>query len=119
MAERLWDNDFGKNEFQYDPAHTDYTIYSQGGALLKRVRNARNPDDGEPALVPLPPGLYDIQAQAEDYARTVEVKVPVVIQAGRTTAVHLAGGWKPHHRYTDNEVVRLPNGEIAGWLAVR
>ncbi len=119
MEERLWDNDFGKNEFQYDPVHTDYTIYSQGGGFIKQVRNARNPNDPEPVLVSLPPGLYEIQAQAENSAGTVEVRVPVVIQAGRTTVAHLMGGWKPHHHYTDNEVVRLPDGEIAGWLAVR
>jgi hypothetical protein len=29
------------------------------------------------------------------------------------------GGWKPRHHYTDSDVVRLPGGEIAGWLAVR
>ena len=117
MEERLWNNDFGKNEFRYDAAHTDYTIYSEGGKLLKRVRNARDRNDPEPTLVSLPPGRYEIQAEAEDYAGTLEVRVPVVIQAGRTTAAHLSGGWKPHSHYTANEVVRLPDGEIAGWLA--
>ncbi len=103
----------------YDPAHTDYTIYAQGGGLLQRVRNARDPEDPHPALVRLPPGSYEIQARAEDPAGIVEVRVPVVVQAGRTTTAHLVGGWKPRHHYTDSEVVRLPGGEIAGWLAVR
>jgi hypothetical protein len=117
MEERLWDDDLGKNEFRYDTAHTDCTIYSEGGRLLKRVRNARDRNDPEPTLVSLPPGRYEIQAGAEDYAGTLEVRVPVVIQAGRTTVAHLSGGWKPQRQYTRNEVVRLPDGEIAGWLA--
>jgi hypothetical protein len=117
MEELLWNNDFGKNEFLYEPAHTDYTIYNEGGRLLKRVRNARDRNDPEPTLVSLPPGRYQIQAEAEDYAGTLEVRVPVVIQAGRTTVAHLSGGWKPQSQYTRNEVVRLPDGEIAGWLA--
>ena len=117
IEERLWDNDFGKNEFLYDPAHTDYTIYSEGGRFLKRVRNARDRNDPEPTLVSLPPGRYEIQAEAEDYAGTLEVRIPVVIQAGRTTAAHLVDGWKPRSHYAGNEVVRLPDGEIAGWLA--
>ena len=83
------------------------------------MRNARNPNDGEPALVSLPPGRYEILAQAQDWAGTVEVTVPVVIRAGRTTTAHLVDGWKPHRHYTDKDVVRLPDGEIAGWLAVR
>ena len=117
MEERLWNDDLGKNEFRYDPAHTDYTIYSEGGRLLKRVRNAPDRNDPEPTLVSLPPGRYEILAEAEDGAGTLEVRVPVVIQAGRTTTAHLSGGWKPQSQYTRNEVVRLPDGEIAGWLA--
>ena len=119
MAERLWNNDFGKNEFLYEPAHTDYTIYSQDGRPLRQVRNARSENDPEPTRVSLPPGHYEIQAEAEDDAGLLEVRVPVVIQAGRTTTAHLAGGWKPHRHYTDHDVVRLPDGEIAGWLATR
>lgn len=123
MEEWRWNNDFGKNAFRYEPAHTDYAIYSQGGTLLERVRNARDRNDAAPALVSLPPGRYEIAAEAEDYAGTedyagpIEVRVPVVIQAGRTTTAHLADGWKPHRHYTGDEVVRLPDGGIAGWLA--
>jgi hypothetical protein len=95
-----------------------WSVASSGdGRLLKRVRNARDGNDREPTLVSLPPGRYEIQAEAEDYAGTLEVRVPVIIQAGRTTAAHLSGGWRPQRQYTGNEVVRLPDGEIAGWLA--
>ena len=119
MEEWRWDNDFGKNEFQYAPAHTDYTIYGGSGEFLRRVRNAGNPDDPNPTLVSLAPGSYEIRAEAEAPAGMVEVRVPVVIRAGRTTAAHLVGGWIPHFHYTGSEVVRLPGGEIAGWLVVR
>jgi len=116
MGEWLSNNDFGRNAFRYEPAHTGYTIYSQDGMLRKQVRSSK---DVEPPLVSLPPGRYEIRAEAECYADTVEVRVPVVIRAGQTTAAHLAGGWKPHRRFTKDEVVRLPDGEIAGWVATR
>ena len=119
MEEWRWNNDYGRNAFEYEPAHTDYTIYGQAGGVIEQVRNSRDPADGTPTLVPLPPGRYEIQAEARDASGTVEVKVPVVVQVGKTTRAHLEGGWKPRHRYSDNEVVRLPDGEIAGWLAVR
>jgi hypothetical protein len=119
MEEWFWNDDFGKNDFLYTPAHTDYTIYSQEGGFLKRVRNARDPNDPAPALVALPPGRYEIQAEAADAGSTVAVKVPVVIRPGETTKVHLVSGWKPHRSYTGQQVVRLPDGDIAGWLAAR
>jgi hypothetical protein len=119
MEERAWNSDFGKNEFEYAQGHTAYTIYNEAGRLVKRVRNARNQDDPEPTLVPLPAGCYEIRAEAEARAGTVAVSIPVVIRPGRITTAHLAGGWKPRGHYTDNEVVRLPDGAIAGWLATR
>ena len=42
MAEWRYNNDFGKNEFLYEPAHTDYTIYARNGEVFKHVRNARS-----------------------------------------------------------------------------
>ena len=47
----LWNNDFGKNEFMSEPAHTDYTIYAQNGEVFKHVRNARNLNDTVPTVV--------------------------------------------------------------------
>lgn len=117
MAEWRCNNDFGRNAFMFEPTHTGYTIYNQGGMFLKHVPNSRNRGDGEPTLVSLPPGRYEIRAEAEDYAGRVEVRVPVVIRAGQTTAAHLTGDWNPGGHFTDDEVVRLPDGEIAGWLA--
>ncbi len=116
--EFFWNNDFGRNDFLYEPAHTDYTIYGSDDKVVKRVRNARDWEDGTPALVKLPPGDYEVDARAEAYAgSTIEVKVPVVIEAGHETAVHLGGDWRPHGHYKRTELVRLPNGEMVGWRA--
>jgi hypothetical protein len=113
-----WNNDFGKNQFLTEPAHTEYTIYAQDGGVLKRVPNARDADDAEPTLLMLPTGTYKVEAQAEDRREgTVTVTIPVVIQKGQTTVAHLEGDWAPSHQYTDGDVVRLPDGQIAGWRA--
>jgi hypothetical protein len=32
--EFFWNNDFGKNDFLYEPAHTDYTIYGGDGEVF-------------------------------------------------------------------------------------
>src|ERR1039458_3076409 len=45
--EFLWNNDFGKNDFLYEAAHTDYTICRRDGKVFQRVRNARNPNRSE------------------------------------------------------------------------
>jgi len=85
-------DDFGGNEFPVEPAHTDYTICKQDGQVLEHVRNARNLDDPQPALVTLPEGEYNIKAQAKDAnPGTFAVMVPVIIETGRATQVHLDG----------------------------
>ena len=103
----------------YDPAHSDYTLLTATGSFIKEVRNARDELDPEPTVVPLPPGLYQIRADAEGPNGTEEVRVPVLIQAGQTTRAHLMGDWKPRRHYEETDVVRLPDGEIAGWVARR
>lgn len=117
--EFLWNNDFGKNDFLYHPAHTDYDILSEDGKLVQHVTNARDINDPHPALVPLPPGTYKLHAKAEDYgtARFTAV-VPVVIHGGTTTAAHLdEEPWKPTGPYDKSDLVRLPDGRIVGWQA--
>ena len=69
-----WNNDFGKNEFLYEPAHSDYTIYAQNGEVFKRVRNARNANDDTPTVVALPAGSYKVEAEAVN-CNTDRVKV--------------------------------------------
>jgi hypothetical protein len=92
MEEWRWNDDFGKNAFLYAPAHSDYSIYNSEGNLVERVRNARNEEDPQPAVVTLPPGHYEVKAEAENDRGTYNVRVPVVIRSGQTTTVRLAGG---------------------------
>jgi hypothetical protein len=113
--EFLWHNDFGKNDFLYEPAHTDYTIYCQNGKIFKHVRNARGADDSQPALMSMPPGRYEVVASARGFGL---VTIPVVIEKGKRTTVNL--------QRTPNEVVAVvPKAEavylagdrIIGWRA--
>lgn len=117
MEEWLWNNDLGKNEFLNAPALTDYKIYGQSHQVVQQVRNADGPNRSSPARVALSPGHYEILAQAEHRAGQEPLRVPLIILAGETTTVYLRDGWEPRHPYHDSQVVHLPDGQIAGWLA--
>lgn len=112
----FYNNDYGKNDFLRWDAHTRYSIYASDGRLLQEVRNSNGRNDAKPTLVKLAPGVYHIQAQAEDSAAvTHAVKVPVCIEAGRTTIVRLDGKWNTPAPPKDTEMVRLRNGNVVGW----
>lgn len=112
-----WNNDFGRNEFRYEPAHTDYTVYTRAGEVVQRVSNAHDLKDETPSLVTLPAGAYRVEAEAVNCdGNPVSVILPVVIKSGQTTTVHLEGDWNPMG-YKDAEVARLPCGRIIGWRA--
>jgi hypothetical protein len=113
-----WDYNLGRNPFEVDLAHTDYFILTQDGKPIQYVRNAHNPADPMPTVVALPPGRYKVEALAEEhYREAVNLVIQVVVEPGKTTVVHLSGNWKPRRHFTNADVVRLPDGEIAGWLA--
>jgi hypothetical protein len=117
-AEWRWDNDFGKNEFLYEPAHSDYTIYAQNGEVFKRVRNARNANDDTPTVVALPAGSYKVEAEAVNCdTDRVRVLMTVMIELGQTTLANLEGGWSPMGQYQETQVAKLPCGRIIGWRA--
>jgi hypothetical protein len=117
-AEWRYNNDFGENEFLYEPAHTGYTIYTQGGAVFRHVRNARGPNDETPTLVTLPAGSYKVEAEALNCdSSRVGVLVPVVIKPGQATIAHLEGDWNPPGQYNETELATLPCGRIIGWRA--
>ncbi len=100
------------------PAHTAYRIYDSDGKVLQTVQNSKDLADDQPTLVTLPPGRYQVEAEAETHNREQTlVRVPVVIEPLRTTVVHLAGNWVPPGHYTSADVVALPDGRIAGWRA--
>jgi hypothetical protein len=119
--EFFWDNDSGRNEFLHYVAHTSYILYGPDGRQLPRVSNATGMNDPSPALVKLSPGVYMVEALAEDYDEvTLRVKVPVRIEPGLSTVVHLDGNWNPAISSKEgDEMVWLPNGHIVGWHAVK
>ena len=113
-----WDYNLQRNLLIYSLAHTDYIIRTQDGNPFQYVRNALNPTDPTPTLVTLPPGHYTVEAEAEGHdGQTVNVMIPAVVEPGKATLVHLSGNWQPRRHFTDADVVRLPDGQIAGWLA--
>jgi hypothetical protein len=108
-------NDFGRNDFLYEPAHTDYSICSKDGKVLQQVCNARGPNDPEPAVVPLAPGAYEIKAKARDYGL---VTIPVVIEPGKLTSVNLQRNRKViAGPVPKTELVLLGKNRIVGWRA--
>ncbi len=114
-AEFERNNDYGRNDFLYEPAHTDYTIYTQNGKVLEQVKNARNYEDPQPALVSLPPGTYKIQARARDFGW---VTIPVVIKANKVTVVNLQRFPNPVVESIDRAGAVLLGGDrIVGWRA--
>ena len=70
------------------PAHTDYVIYDCDGKFRQRVNNRGGSFYQDAISVSLPPGTYKIKAKATNYG---EVMVPVRIEAGKDTIVHLDG----------------------------
>lgn len=118
VAECRYNNDFGKNDFLYEPAHTDYTIYAQNGEVFQRVRNARSTNDETPTVVALPSRAYKVEAKALNCdSIRVTVLMTVVIKPGQTTMAHLEGGWNPLSQDNGIALARLPCGRAIGWRA--
>ena len=104
--------DTGDNTYYYP--HTDYVIYDAGGRVLKCVRNHVGIMDEDPALVRLPAGSYKVAAEDSGYGR---IRVPVVVESGQTTTIHLDRAWDPPAHAAASELIRLPDGEYVGWRA--
>jgi hypothetical protein len=103
-------HEIGDNTFFY--SHTGYRICTMDGQLWKFIpKNADNMDEAA-SIVEIPAGDYRIFAQSEAYNL---VSVPVVIQAGKTTEVHLGTHWKAPPNTPTNEFVYLPDGRPVGW----
>jgi len=93
--------------------YTNYQIDALDGTLFREVAN----DDQEPTRVILPKGTYTVVAQSDTSGT---VRVPVAIETGRTTVVHLEreNDWKGAPAGIDNDhLVRLPNGQPIGFRA--
>jgi len=98
------------------PEYSDYRIFTADGNLQQRVHNNSGSMLQRPQRVELPAGTYRVTAQANGYGL---VTVPVVIEAGRDTVLHLEGGaiWPAQSGFNRTNAVRLPDGEIVGWKA--
>jgi hypothetical protein len=95
--------------------HADYDLYTANGVHLQHVDNATGHYERAPRLVVLPPGKYVVEAAAQKYLR---MEVPVVIEAGRVTRVHLDGAWRQVAGTPNAEVVCGPDGRPVGWRVV-
>ncbi len=94
--------------------HTDYYVYDRQHRPVKHVDNDIGHYETTPRLITLPPGKYIVKAQAEDYSW---VNVPVRIERGRTTRVHLDQKWQVPVYAAKTDLVSLPNGNPVGWRA--
>src|ERR1039457_4479679 len=98
--------------------HTSYNIETPNGQTVQWVPNHTGDMDEAAQLVPLPSGNYQVLAESTDYG---QVRVPVVIQSGQTTKVHLEGkgSWNPKKSSAGStHLVCFPEGEIVGWQAL-
>lgn len=103
-------------ELPYLCPHSDYAIYSSSGSLVQKVHNSTDAVIERPANVPLPEGSYRVEARVKSGQKVI---IPVVIQSGRVTAVHLEPGTSVQNdvALVQSNPVRLPTGEIVGWRA--
>jgi hypothetical protein len=96
------------------PQYTDYQILTADGKLQQRVHNCTDTILQRPKIVDLPAGTYCVIAEANGYGA---VTVPVTIQAGKDTILHLEGGdrWPNPQAFDQSNAVRLPDGQVVGW----
>lgn len=92
--------------------HSSYVVNGTDGKSVKFVANHASDMDEWPDQVKLPTGNYNIMAQSSWCG---QVSVPVVIQTGKITVVHLDNNWWPASNIGKNQLVYLPDGEAAGW----
>ena len=104
-------------DFQaYFHPHMGYDINDAAGKNVMFVANHSSNMDESPTQASLPPGNYTVVAESTWCGL---VAVPVVIEKGKTTIVHLDGSWwRPSHS-SPNPLVYLPNGEAVGWSSPR
>lgn len=100
----------GDQTFYYP--HTGYNICNPSGKVLTYIPNHIGTMDQTPSIVNVPPGNYTIRARSSSYGW---VTVPVIVQQGRRTVIHLENEWQPSA--PADKLVFLPNGEPVGWNA--
>jgi hypothetical protein len=100
----------GNNPTWYQ--HTGYYLCDLAGKDLKHVDNTVGRYAESPRVISLPPGRYLVKAHAQGY---LWAEVPVVIESGRITKVHLDGHWRPSPETQKTEIVSTAAGEAVGW----
>lgn len=100
------------------PEHSDYKILTEDGHLLRKVHNITSTAFQDAVAVELTPGKYQVVARANGYGY---LTIPVVIEAQRSTVIHLEGGgfWPDESAFNETNAVRLPDGQIIGWKYAR
>jgi hypothetical protein len=95
-------------------AYSDYQILYPDGTLLRPVHNDTGSILQRAMTVTLPAGTYHVLAEANGFGL---VTVPVTIEAGKSTVVHLEGGvrWPEKWGANQTNAVHLPDGQIVGW----
>jgi hypothetical protein len=96
----------------YFNLHSGYDINDAAGKSVKFVPNHASNMDEWPDEVRLKAGKYNIVAESTCCGL---VTVPVVIQQGKTTIVHLDKNWWQPSKTDTNQLVFLPDGEAVGW----
>jgi hypothetical protein len=96
----------------YFNLHSGYDINDASGENAKFVANHASNMDEWPDEVTLTTGKYNIVAESTCCGL---VTVPVIIQAGKITVVHLDRNWWPPSNTSTNQLVYLPDGEAVGW----
>ena len=99
--------------------HTNYTVLTIDGALVRKVDNHNSTVDIHPTPISLPAGRYQIIARNLRYG---DVSLVAVIEPGRETIVDLNEDVLPARtaRAADAQSdnwVRLPSGQIIGTKA--
>ena len=102
----------GDNPVWYQ--HADYLVCNAAGRKLFRVDNAAGHYERAPRVLALRAGRYLVRARAKGY---LLVQVPVVVEPGRITRVHLDGSWKAPSPSKGTKLVSLPDGYAVGWSA--
>jgi hypothetical protein len=92
--------------------YSDYKILDSNKKLVRRVHNATEDIFQGAVSVGLPPGKYFIVARSNGYG---VVTVPVTIETGLQTILHLDGRWPNQPALSPNNAVRLPDGDVVGW----
>ncbi len=94
--------------------HEDYVVYNFKGKRVRYVDNSAGYYESAPRIVTLPAGEYRVRADA---ANALRADVPVVIEPGRTTRVHLDDHWTPPPDVRKRALVFDSDGAPVGWRA--